>query len=82
MSKPDYSSLLAQIAAEDDVDAKQALIDQCYVFPASVADDPNTEANEAVDNSLTDTEEELFEYVEDDYIPNEVNGTRYVGRIT
>ena len=49
-------------------------------FPASVADNPNTTENEAVDNSLTDAEEELFEYVEDDYIPNEVNGIRYVGK--
>ena len=80
MSKPDYATLLAQIAAETDPTAKQALIDQCYVFPASVVDNPNTDANEAVDNSLTDAEEELFEYVEDDYMPNEINGIRYVGK--
>ena len=80
MSKPNYASLLTQIAAEDDATAKQALIDQCYVFPASVVDDPNTEANEAVDNSLSDTEEVLFEYVQDDYMPNEVNDIRYVGK--
>ena len=81
MSKPNYASLLAQIAAEDDATAKQALIDQCYIFPASVADNPNTpDVNETVDNSLSDAETELFEYVEDDYILDEINGIRYVGK--
>lgn len=80
MSKPDYATLLAQIAAETDETTKQNLINQCYVFPASIVDDPNTDANEAVDNSLSDTEEELFEYVQDDYMPNEVNDIRYVGK--
>ena len=32
MANPNYASLLAQIAAETDSTAKQALIDQCYVF--------------------------------------------------
>jgi hypothetical protein len=93
MSKPDYASLLsqsasllAQIEAEDDATAKQALItarelviDQ-IVMVASVADDPNTTANEAVDNSLTNAEIQLFEYVEDEYIPNDVNGIKYAGK--
>ena len=32
MANPDYATLLAQIAAESDSTAKQALINQCYVF--------------------------------------------------
>jgi hypothetical protein len=51
MAKPNYASLLAQIAVEADADTKQALIDQCYVF---------TEA-------LTEEEEDLFSYVARDY---------------
>lgn len=52
MAKPNYSSLLSQIAAESDSDAKQLLIDQCYIF--------NLE--------LTAAEKDLFNYVADDYI--------------
>lgn len=47
MAKPNYASLLAQIAVETDPIAKQALIDQCYVFT----------------EPLTEAEEDLFGYV-------------------
>ena len=52
MANPDYSTLLAQIAAEDDSSTKQALIDQCYVF----------------DSTLTSVEQNLFNYVFVDYV--------------
>ena len=52
MSKPDYATLLGQIASETDPTAKAALEAQCYVF---------TEA-------LTAAEEELFGYVNDNYL--------------
>lgn len=54
MANPDYSTLLAQIAAETDPVIKQQLIDQCYIF-----EDP-----------LTNEEKELFEYCAFDYIEN------------
>jgi hypothetical protein len=52
MSKPNYASLLAQIAAETDATAKAALEAQCYQFP----------------EPLTAAEEDLFNYVSTDYI--------------
>tara|TARA_Y100000389_G_C17470122_1_gene529653 strand:- start:8919 stop:9125 length:207 start_codon:yes stop_codon:yes gene_type:complete len=51
MAKPDYATLLGLIAAETDKEARQALIDQCYVFL-----DP-----------LTESEEDLFAYSERGY---------------
>ena len=48
MANPNYASLLAQIAAESDSTAKQALIDQCYVFETT----PNA------------SEQNLFNYVQ------------------
>ncbi len=52
MSKPNYASLLAQIAAETDATAKAVLEAQCYQFP----------------EPLTAAEEDLFNYVSTDYI--------------
>ena len=52
MAKPDYATLLGQIASETDPTAKAALEAQCYVF---------TEA-------LTAAEAELFGYVNDNYL--------------
>ena len=52
MSKPNYASLLAQIAAETDPSAKAALEAQCYQFP----------------EPLTAAEENLFNYVSTDYL--------------
>ena len=52
MSKPNYASLLAQIASETDATAKAALEAQCYQFP----------------EPLTAAEEDLFNYVSTDYI--------------
>lgn len=52
MSKPNYASLLAQIAAETDPTAKAALEAQCYQFP----------------EPLTAAEENLFNYVSTDYL--------------
>lgn len=52
MSKPNYASLLAQIAAETDPTAKAALEAQCYQFP----------------EPLTAEEENLFNYVSTDYL--------------
>ncbi len=64
MANPNYASLLAQIAAETDPTAKQALIDQCYVFT----------------EDLTTTEKELFNYVTSDYMTdNPGTTTSYVG---
>ena len=55
MANPDYASLLAQIAAESDSTAKQALINQCYVFVTT----PST------------SEQNLFNYVSTNYVePN------------
>mgnify|MGYP001384387817 CR=1 FL=1 len=51
MAKPDYATLLGLIAAETDPTAKQALIDQCYVFL----------------EPLTEAEEDLFAYSVRDY---------------
>ena len=51
MAKPDYKTLLGLIAAETDPTAKQALIDQCYVFL----------------EPLTEAEEDLFAYSERGY---------------
>ncbi len=59
MANPDYATLLPQIAAETDPTAKQALIDQCYVFT-----DP-----------LTVEERELFEYSAFDYIADNPKDT-------
>lgn len=52
MSKPNYASLLAQIAAETDPATKAALEAQCYQFP----------------EPLTAAEENLFNYVSTDYL--------------
>ena len=52
MAKPDYATLLGQIASETNPTAKAALEAQCYVF---------TEA-------LTAAEEELFGYVNNNYL--------------
>lgn len=61
MANPDYATLLPLIAAETDPVAKQALIDQCYVF----------------EEELTDAEIDLFRYFYDGYIednPGYING--------
>ena len=64
MAKPNYASLLAQIAAETDPTAKAALEAQCYRFP----------------EPLTAAEENLFNYVEEGYIEdNPGTTTAYVG---
>ena len=57
--------LLSQIAAESDSDAKQLLIDQCYIF--------NLE--------LTTAEKDLFNYIADDYIADnpDNNNVSYIG---
>jgi hypothetical protein len=52
MANPNYASLLAQIATETNPTAKQALIDQCYIFT----------------EPLTDSEIELFNYMNSGYI--------------
>lgn len=52
MTKTNYALLLSQIAQETDPVAKQALIDQCYVFT----------------EELTSEEIELFEYTKFGYI--------------
>ncbi len=52
-SNPDYATLLPQIAAETDSDAKQLLINQCYQFNVP----------------LSQTEKNLFNYIDSDYIP-------------
>ena len=52
MANPDYATLLAQIAAEDDSTDKQALIDQCYVF----------------ETTPTATEQNLFNYMDVEYV--------------
>ena len=55
-TKPNYSQLLAQIAAETDPVEKQRLTDLCYQF---IFDD------------ITEDDIEAFAYVEDEYvIPN------------
>ena len=54
MAKPDYETLLGQIAAETDPDRKQELIDECYVFL----------------EPLTEAEEDLFGYVPRNYYEN------------
>ena len=69
MAKPNYASLLGQIVSEFDPVAKQALINQCYVFQ----------------EPLTDEEKELFSYVEDGYIDAnpgylDTNFKSYVGK--
>tara|TARA_B100000579_G_scaffold347289_1_gene300325 strand:- start:14350 stop:14535 length:186 start_codon:yes stop_codon:yes gene_type:complete len=53
MAKPDYATLLPQIAAETDSDAKQLLINQTYIFT----------------EELTQAEKNLFGYVDSDYLP-------------
>jgi hypothetical protein len=64
MSKPDYASLLAQIAVETDPTAKAALEAQCYQFP----------------EPLTPAEEDLFAFVNSDYIQdNPGTTTSYIG---
>ena len=52
MANPDYATLLAQIAAESDSTAKQALIDQCYVF----------------ETTPSESERNLFNYMALDYV--------------
>lgn len=55
MAKPDYATLLAQIAAESNTEIKQQLIAQCYVF----------------EEPLTQDEIQLFEYMNFGYVePN------------
>ena len=61
MAKPDYATLLGQIAVETDPTVKQQLIDQCYVF---------TEA-------LTDEEKDLFNYVSNDYFADNPSTTEF-----
>jgi hypothetical protein len=64
MSKPNYASLLAQIAAETDPTAKAALEAQCYQFP----------------EPLTTEEENLFNYVSTDYLEDTPGTTSsYIG---
>jgi hypothetical protein len=52
MPNPDYETLLGQIAQETNPVAKQALIEQCYVF----------------EEELTEAEKDLFNYVLNGYI--------------
>lgn len=52
MSKPNYALLLAQIASTSNTVLKAELIAQCYVFT----------------EELTETEIELFNYVQSNYI--------------
>ena len=59
MANPDYATLLAQIAAENDPIAKQALIDQCYVF----------------ETTLTATEQNLFNYMDVEYVEDNPGNT-------
>ena len=55
MANPNYATLLAQIAAESDSNAKQVLINQCYVFETT----PST------------SDQNLFNYVATNYVePN------------
>jgi hypothetical protein len=54
MANPDYATLLAQIAAEDDPVLKQQLIDQAYIF----------------EEILTEEEISLFDYIVSGYIEN------------
>ena len=64
MSKPNYASLLAQIASETDATAKAALEAQCYQFP----------------EPLTAAEENLFNYVSTDYLEDTPGTTSsYIG---
>ena len=64
MANPDYATLLAQIASESDATAKAALIAQCYVFL----------------EPLTETEEQLFDYLAKGYY-EDADGTTssYIG---
>jgi len=52
MAKPDYATLLGQIAQEANTEIRDALIEECYVF----------------DEPLTDEEKQLFSYVFDGYV--------------
>ena len=52
MANPNYATLLAQIAAESDATAKQALINQCQVF----------------ETTPSESEQNLFNYVENGYV--------------
>jgi len=52
MAKPDYATLLGQIAQETNTEIRDALIEECYVF----------------DEPLTDEEKQLFSYVFDGYV--------------
>ena len=64
MPKPNYASLLAQIAAETDPDEKDDLIEDCYQFT----------------EELTAAEKELFNYVSSDYMEDTPGTTTsYVG---
>ena len=64
MAKPNYVSLLAQIAAETDPATKAALEAQCYQFP----------------EPLTAAEENLFNYVSTDYLEDTPGTTSsYIG---
>lgn len=64
MANPDYATLLAQIASESDATAKAALIAQCYVFL----------------EPLTETEEQLFDYLAKGYYEDTAGTTTsYIG---
>ncbi len=63
--KPVYSTLLSRIATEADPVEKQKLIDECYDFS----------------QPLTKEEEDLFNYVSDDYlVDNPGTTTAYIGK--
>jgi len=59
MAKPDYATLLGQIAVETDPVVKQQLIDQCYVFT----------------EPLTNEEKDLFGYINSDYFVDNPSAT-------
>lgn len=64
MAKPDYATLLGQIAAETNPAAKQLLIEQCYQFP----------------EELTPAEEALFDFIAKDYFEDTPGPTTsYIG---
>jgi len=63
--KPVYSTLLSRIATEADPVEKQKLIDECYDFS----------------QPLTKEEEDLFNYVSEDYlVDNPGTTTAYIGK--
>lgn len=62
MAKPNYATLLNQIANESDPVVKQELISQCYVFV----------------EELTTEEKDLFNYVQAGYIEKNPDGNSYI----